>query len=233
MYTKYYMADFFSDSTKWAWELDVVYRRQSQLGEGNFWSDPLRFSFRPWIAFQVNKLTRVSFSPIGVFHSAPRYPLVSDLERPFEKELRTTLQINNYSNYGRFNFTHRIRLESRWRGVDKEEGASQNFRVRYRLRLRVPLNNNYFYANNTIYTSMYSEIHVEWGAGHGTNFFTQNRNYVGLGYRFWNWTRIELGCLYQVNTRSNNQQMDVSLGPMFYLFFDIMSRNKRKYDYSF
>jgi hypothetical protein len=234
MYTKYYAADFFTDSTKWAWELDVVYRRQSQLNQGNFWSDPLRFSFRPWIAYQVNKLTRVSFSPIGVFHSAPRFSQNSDLDRPFEKELRTTLQINNYSNYGRFNFTHRIRLESRWRGVNDEfEDVSHNFRMRYRLRLRIPLNNSYFYANNTIYTSMYSEVHVEWGSGHGTNFFTQNRNYIGLGYRFWDWTRIELGCIYQVNTRGNNTQMDVSIGPMFYLFFDILSRNKKKYDYSF
>lgn len=233
LYTKYYIADFFNDSTKWAWELDVVYRRQSELGEPDFWRHPLRFSTRLWIAYQVNKLTRISFNPIGLFNSAPRFPLDSDLDRPFERELRTTLQINNYANYGRFNFTHRLRLESRWRGIDTDDGATQNWRIRYRLRLRVPLNTDYFYKNNTLYTSMYSEMHVEFGKNYGTNYLSQNRNFVGLGFRVWDWTRIELGYLYQLNTRSNNRQIDRSQGPMFYIFMDILSRNQRSYDYSF
>lgn len=233
LYTKYTVADFFNSETKWAWEMDVVYRRQSELNESDIWSQPLRISVRPWIAYQVNKLTRVSFNPIGVFHSAPRFPLDTDLNRPFERELRTTLQINNYSNYGRFNFTHRIRLESRWRGIDNEDGANHNFRARYRLRLRTPLNTDYFYKNNTLYLSKYSEMHVEFGKNYGTNYFSQNRNFVGIGYRFWDWTRVELGYIYQLNFRGNNRQYDVSRGPMIYLFMDILSRNERKYQYSF
>jgi hypothetical protein len=233
LYTKYYIADFFNDSTKWAWEADVVYRRQSELGQSDFWAEPLRISIRPWIAYQFTKLTRVSFNPIGVFYSAPRFPLESDLDRSFERELRTTLQINNYAYYGRFNFTHRLRFESRWRGIDDPEGANHNFRVRYRMRTRIPLNTNYFYTNNTYYISQYSELHVEFGKDYGTNYFSQNRNYIGLGYRFWEWTRVELGYIYQVNTRGNNRQIDVSRGPMFYLFMDVLSKNKRRYNYSF
>ncbi|HMP29648.1 MAG TPA: hypothetical protein PKD85_08605, partial [Saprospiraceae bacterium] len=87
--TKYYFADFINDTSKWAWELDVVYRRQSELGEGDFWSSPLRYSVRPWIAYQFTKFTRVSLNPIGLFNSAPRFALESDLDRPFERELRT------------------------------------------------------------------------------------------------------------------------------------------------
>ncbi|GMQ27523.1 DUF2490 domain-containing protein [Algoriphagus confluentis] len=233
LYTKWYLADFFNDSTKWAWELDVVYRRQSELGENDFWSNPLRYSVRPWIAYQFTKLTRVSLNPIGIFNSAPRFPLESDLDRPFERELRTTLQINNYANYGRFNFTHRLRFESRWRGIDNPEGVQHNFRFRYRIRLRTPLNTDYFYKNNTLYISNYHEVHVEFGRDYGTNYLSQNRNFVGLGYRFWDWTRVELGYIYQFNTRSNNTQVDVSRGPMFYLFLDVLSRNQRKYKYSF
>lgn len=233
LYTKYYIADFFNDSTKWAWEADVVYRRQSELGQSDFWAEPLRISIRPWIAYQFTKLTRVSFNPIGVFYSAPRFPQESDLDRPFERELRTTLQINNYAYYGRFNFTHRLRFESRWRGIDNPEGANHNFRVRYRMRTRIPLNSNYFYTNNTYYISQYSELHVEFGKDYGTNYFSQNRNYIGLGYRFWEWTRVELGYIYQLNTRGNNRQIDVSRGPMIYLFMDVLSKNKRRYNYSF
>ncbi|MFN6946953.1 MAG: DUF2490 domain-containing protein [Cytophagaceae bacterium] len=233
MYTKWYVADFFNDSTKWAWELDVVYRRQSELAEGDIWSQPLRYSVRPWIAYQFTKLTRVSFNPIGMFNSAPRFSTDNDLDRTFEREVRTTLQINNYAYYGRFNFTHRLRFESRWRGIDSPDGIRHNFRFRYRIRLRTPLNTDYFYKNNTLYISNYHEIHVEFGKDYGTNYFSQNRNFIGLGYRFWDWTRIELGYLHQYNTRGNNRQVDLSRGPMFYLFFDILSQNQRKYKYSF
>jgi hypothetical protein len=233
LYTKYYLADFFNDTTKWAWELDVVYRRQSELGGMDIWANPLRYSLRPWIAYQFTKLTRVSFNPVGVYFTAPRFPLDSDLERPFERELRTTLQINNYAYYGRLNFTHRIRFESRWRGIDNEAGSRHNFRVRYRMRLRTPLNTNYFYKNNTLYISNYHEMHVEFGRDYATNYFSQTRNFVGFGYRFWDWTRVELGYLFQINTRGNNQQLDISNGIMVYLFMDILSRNQRRYRYSF
>lgn len=232
LYTKYYAADFFNQDTKWAWELDVVYRRQSQLGESDIWSHPLRFSVRPWIAYQFTKMTRVSWNPIGQFNTAPRYPLESDLDRSFEREYRTTLQINNYAYYKRLNFTHRLRFESRWRGIDSEE-ISQYFRFRYRIRTRIPLNTDYFYKNNTLYLTDYHEVHIEFGKDYGTNYFSQNRNFLGLGYRFWDWTRVELGYLYQLNTRGNNQQIDFSQGPMFYLFLDLVSRNQKRYNYSF
>lgn len=240
MYTKYTLADFFNDSTKWVWELDVVYRRQSEMGETDFWSNPLRTSIRPWIAYQFTKLTRVSFNPIGVFSSAPRFSTEGNLDDPsqFERELRTTLQINNYAFYKqRYNFTHRLRFESRWRGIDNSswtnEGSSlnrpaHNFRVRYRLRTRIPLNTDYFYTNKTWYISQYSEIHVEFGKDYGSNYFSQNRNFIGLGYRFWDWARIELGYLHQYNTRGNNVQIDLSRGPMFYLFIDMMSRTRHR-----
>lgn len=233
LYTKYYIADFFNDTTRWAWELDIVYRRQSELGEANFWAQPLRYSVRPWIAYQFTKMTRASLNPLGVFLSAPRYPTEGDLDRSFEREVRTTLQINNYAYYKRLNFTHRLRLEYRWRGIDNDQGPNHNLRVRYRLRLRTPLNTDYFYKNNTLYVSNYHEMHVEFGKDFGLNHFSQTRNFLGLGYRFWDWTRVELGYIYQINTRGNLVQNDLTRGPMFYLFLDILSQNKKKYKYSF
>ncbi|MFQ3574806.1 MAG: DUF2490 domain-containing protein [Cytophagales bacterium] len=233
MYTKYTIADFFNDSTKWAWEIDVVYRRQSELGQYDLWKHPLRFSMRLWIAYQATKYTRIHFNPIAMVMSAPRFPQENDFGRSFERELRSTLQINNYVYFGRHNFTHRLRFESRWRGIDLPDGAVHNFRFRYRLRLRTPLNSDYFYKNNTIYLSTYSEVHIEFGKNYGTNYFSQSRNYVGLGYRFWDWTRIEIGYIHQYNMRTNNRQIDISNGPFFYLFCDILSRNKRQYKFSF
>jgi len=224
MYSKYTIADFFKEGGKWVWELDVVYRRQSELNQGDFFTHPLRLSVRPWIAYQFTKLTRVSFNPIGVFYSAPRYAQDGDLNRPFERELRTTLQINNYAYYGRVNFTHRLRFESRWRGVEQAGQANHNFRIRYRIRTRIPINTDYFYKNNTLYISQYSELHNEFGRDYGRNVFSQNRNYIGLGYRFWDWARIELGYIHQFNPRANMNQVDISRGPMFYLFIDWLSK---------
>lgn len=232
-YSKYFAADFFNDSTKWAWELDVVYRRQSELNQNDIWSKPLRYSVRAWIAYQFTKMTRVSINPIALFSSAPRLSTQSDLNKPTERELRTTIQINNYAYYGRLNFTHRLRFESRWRNIDDPDGATHNFRFRYRIRLRTPLNTDYFYKNNTLYLTNYHEVHIEFGRNYGTNYLSQSRNFIGLGYRFWDWTRIELGYIYQLNPRSNNQQVDVSQGPMFYIFLDLLSRNQRRYKYSF
>ncbi|MDP3929151.1 MAG: DUF2490 domain-containing protein, partial [Bacteroidota bacterium] len=120
-----------------------------------------------------------------------------------------------------------------WRDIDNPNGAKHNFRFRYRIRMRTPLNSDYFYKNKTVYISNYHEIHAEFGRDYGSNFLSQNRNYIGLGYRFWDWTRIELGYLHQYNVRSNNTQFDLSRGPMFYLFFDVLSRNQKKYKYSF
>jgi hypothetical protein len=224
MYSKYTIADFFQEGKKWVWELDVVYRRQSELGQNDFWSRPLRTSVRPWIAYQFTKLTRVSFNPMGIFYSAPRYPLDADLERDMEREMRTTLQINNYAYYGRLNFTHRLRFESRWRNIEKPGRPDHNWRVRYRMRTRIPINTDYFYKNNTLYASIYSEMHVEFGRDQGRNVFTQNRNYIGLGYRFWDWTRVELGYLHQYTIRGNTSFVDLSRGPMFYLFIDWLSK---------
>lgn len=225
VYSKFTVQDFIKQGSKWGWDLDIVYRRQSQFNEGGLarFEHPLRYSIRPWIAYQPTKYTRVSFNPIGVFHSAPRYPRSQDVTGRFERELRTTLQINTSSYYERFNFTHRLRIESRWRGIDEPEGAVQNWRIRYRIRTRIPLNTNYFYTNHTWYISMYSEAHVEFGRNYGLNNFSQNRNYVGMGYRFWDWARVEVGYLHQYNVRGNLDLIDISQGPMFYLFIDYLS----------
>ncbi|MCC5930623.1 MAG: DUF2490 domain-containing protein [Cyclobacteriaceae bacterium] len=229
IYTKYTIYDFFKPGGKWGWDLDVVYRRQSLLSRGTpseFTREPLRYSIRAWLAFQPTPYTRISFNPLGIYNSAPRFPREQDLNSGFERELRTTLQINHSTYYNRFNFTHRLRFESRWRGVDNEVGAVHNWRVRYRIRTRIPLNTDYFYTNRTWYISQYSELHVEFGPFYGWNNFAQNRNYIGVGYRFWDWARLEAGYVHQYNVRGNVVDIDLTRGPMFYLFIDYLSALK-------
>lgn len=225
LYTKWNFSDFFHPQSKWNWDLDVVYRRQSDVDNNEISDNPLRLSIRPWVGYQFAKLTRISISPIGWVNSMERSVVDSDLPVFGERELRSTLQINNNAYYrGRYNFTHRIRFESRWRALDQPD-IRQNFRVRYRIRSRIPLNNDYFYVNRTVYLNLYSEIHVEFGGDFSsTNHLSQSRNYAGIGYRFWDWARIELGYLHQYMPRSNFYDVDLLYGPMFYLYIDLMSR---------
>lgn len=224
MYSKWNFSDFFHPDSKWNWDVDVVYRRQSDVDNVEFADNALRLSIRPWIGYQFAKLTRVSISPIGWVNSMERTVVDSDLPVFGERELRSTLQINNNAYFGRYNFTHRIRFESRWRALDQPD-IRQNFRVRYRIRTRIPLNHDYFYVNKTVYLNLYSEIHVEFGGDFSTtNHLSQSRNYAGVGYRFWDWARIELGYLHQYMPRSNFYDVDLLYGPMFYLYIDLMSR---------
>ena len=120
-----------------------------------------------------------------------------------------------------------MRFESRWRGIDNPE-VFQNFRFRYRMRVRIPLNTDYFYINNTFYLNIYSEIHLEFGNDFGgTNYLTQNRSYGGVGYRFWDWARVEFGYIHQYVPRGDHFYVDLVNGPMVYLYIDLMSKLKK------
>ncbi|MCC5918085.1 MAG: DUF2490 domain-containing protein [Cryomorphaceae bacterium] len=226
-YNKYTFADFFKVGSPWNWEFDVYARTQSDPGEQNIFSNPMRLSFRPWIGYQPAKLTRFSISPIALMNSFSRLTLDDDSPGRSERELRSSFQINNNAYYKRFNFTHRMRFESRWRGIDNPV-VFQNYRFRYRLRVRTPLNTDYFYINNTLYLNIYSEIHLEFGNNFGgTNYLTQNRSYGGIGYRFWDWARVELGYIHQYVPRGDHLYVDLVNGPMVYLYIDLMSQLKK------
>ncbi|MFN3405440.1 MAG: DUF2490 domain-containing protein [Cytophagaceae bacterium] len=234
IYTKWIINDFFSHKKTWNWYLDIVYRRQSDYGENtNIFARPLRFSIRPWIGYQFGRFYRINLCPIGYVESFGRLGKPEDVQTArLEKEIRSTIEIlqDNYINRkGKewINYTHRYRLESRWRDVMNPNASyTWNWRFRYRLRIRIPLNGKHFYENNVIYTVNYHEFHLENGPEYGRNHFSQNRNFVGFGYRFWDWVRIDFGYLHQYNWRNNVNDVDLSRGPMFYLFVDYLSKVK-------
>lgn len=228
-YSKWIVTDFLSEDKTWFWYADIVYRRQSGLLNDNRFENPLRFSFRPYIAYQFGRFTRVHLNPIGVYVSEPRYGQPQDLTADGEVELRSMIEITQDAYIKKagkewVNMTHRWRFESRWRGVDNPIGPQWNFRLRQRTRFRVPLNGKHFYDNNVLYTINYHEMHLEFGPYFGLNHFAQNRNFVGVGYRFWDWVRVDVGYLHQYNFRGDGRTIDMSRGPMFYLFIDYLSK---------
>lgn len=87
----------------------------------------------------------------------------------------------------RLYFSHRFRLEERF--------IEANFKTRFRyfISLNVPLNQTQL-QSNTFYLSGYNEIflHPE------TNVFDRNRAYGGIGYKFGDLIKIELGYMNQL-----------------------------------
>ncbi|WMJ73832.1 DUF2490 domain-containing protein [Cytophagaceae bacterium ABcell3] len=237
LYTKYIVQDFMDKDKTWFWMMDIVYRRQSDFGDDfNVAANPLRLSVRPYIGRMFGRFLAIQINPLGYFRSHGRLGNENDQLLPLEHELRTTLEILKYGYIHRrgkewINYTHRYRFESRWRDVWNPEGdVVWNWRFRYRIRFRVPLNGRHFYENNVFYLVNYHELHIENGPEFGINNFAQNRNFIGVGYRFWDWVRVDVGYVHQYNWRNSfnpqtgNQWVDMSRGPMVYLFVDYLSK---------
>jgi len=104
---------------------------------------------------------------------------------------------------GIVDFSHRFMLEQRWVGrytdasLDKEDDFVFLNRLRYMLRLQIPLKGNAI-VDGTPYFVFYNETFVGFGENVGENIFDQNRVGLLLGYRINSKVRIEGGYLNQI-----------------------------------
>ncbi len=93
--------------------------------------------------------------------------------------------------------SHRIMLEQRWIGrystanLDKEDSYLYLNRLRYMLRLQLPV-------YEQLYVAAYDEIFVGFGGNIGENIFDQNRFGALVGYNFCKNFRAEGGYLSQI-----------------------------------
>ena len=114
--------------------------------------------------------------------------------------------------------SHRFLLEQRWVGrytnanLTKEDEFPLLNRLRYMLRLQIPLKGNEI-KDKTPYFAVYDEIFIGFGKNVNENIFDQNRIGILFGYRFSPLVRIEAGYLNQtlqlgreVNNRNVFQQ---------------------------
>lgn len=106
-------------------------------------------------------------------------------------------------NEGRFQFSHRFKLEQRFIGRfndafdDREDKFPLLHRARYMFRLQFPLKGESM-ADHTPYVAVYDEIFIGFGENVAANIFDQNRIGVMLGYRFNSKLRIEGGYFNQI-----------------------------------
>lgn len=112
-----------------------------------------------------------------------------------EHRLFEMVQLNN--SVAKLSISHRFMLEQRWVGryssadLDSEDIYIYTNRVRYMLRLQLPL------FKNGPYAAVYDELFIGFGGKIGENIFDQNRIGALIGYQFNKNFRAEGGYLNQ------------------------------------
>jgi Protein of unknown function (DUF2490) len=197
-----------------------VHKRIGILAEGQFryvgTFDPMQFQFRTGADININK--NLSVMPLGyVYIWNPIYgkqpaSFVNNEHRIFE-------QVAYKHKIGRFNISHRARLEQRYVEVheaNNSEIINRGYelylnRARYRLMVNVPLNHATM-EPQTLYASLYNEIFVEWGRNVVYHKPDQNRVFVGLGYQFTKTLSVQTGFFYQMLIKLSGVKQEDNIG---------------------
>lgn len=129
------------------------------------------------------------------------------LNYAFDKDQSSGVQVNENrlwqqflmrNNIGRFFFEHRYRLEQRW--LHSNNNTKYLNRVRYLLRMNIPLNKRII-EKNTVFLSVYDEAFLHLSS----TPFDRNRLYGAVCYQFTPNLNVQLGYLAQtVNNRTRH-----------------------------
>ena len=181
----------------------------------NKWSLHSEIQFR---SYEINPNTEQLLIRAGVnFHYNPSlvftagYGWISNYsndEKVFKNqtvdENRIWEQIILKSNNGRVNFEHRYRFEQRW--ITTSVNTNYRNRLRYLLRLTIPLNNNEV-KKNTLFISLYNEVFINL-----SNVpFDRNRLFGAVGYQLNAATNIQVGYLLQTVGTKSKQYLQLGL----------------------
>lgn len=207
-------------SAKWQYQLDLQYRRMSDanyvLGgnNANIFADPAQHVYRPWIHYWIKpKTVRLSLSPIGYWGT---WTPGKEGTQQFYGEYRVCPQITVFQKIGKLEVQQRYRYEFRWlsnKVVSQNNGGladyslgdmfiknGQKMRLRYMLRLNMPLNGKGTGKKGSLYLSAWDELFVGLGANtNNTKLLDQNRfvfligKYLNTSYPI----KIELGYTMQ------------------------------------
>jgi len=93
--------------------------------------------------------------------------------------------------------SHRLRAEERWLRTTPEAAFRFAPRLRYQLRLVVPLHSGSLLPVGGLYAVAADEVFAGLGPHNGGSFLEENRLSAGLGYRASRLTTVELAYLHQ------------------------------------
>jgi hypothetical protein len=202
---------------KWSLHLEFQYRTSEGL------SKTLQFLPRVGLNYHISPQAFVSAGyafiqtyPYGAFGTKIDFP---------ENRIWQQLQLKN--QVGSFEWISRFRLEQRYvqspvtvvgtSGTNNILGDAI-FTNRFRLlnRFSIPFKGKSI-VNHSFYATIFDELMISFGEKVKTNIFDQNRIFVGIGYKFPQLGRLEVGFLEQTIIRSdgikveNNHTFSISL----------------------
>jgi hypothetical protein len=183
--------NFLSDarlSSRWGLHTDVQLRRAKHSRSAPQRLGRIGVNYRVAPALQ---LTAGYAYASSYFHND--YAAASPLP-----EHRLYQQVLLREDSGRVHTQHRYRLEQRWVRRPGDAQATYLNRMRYQLRLVVPIGSQGRLLAHIPYLVGADEVFLGFGQSAGRHFFDQNRAYLALGYQFTSATAVEVGYQHQM-----------------------------------
>ncbi len=214
------LARYADSAAKWQYQLDLQYRRMADANyiqngqKWNIFSDPYQQVYRPWIHYWVKpKTVRLSLSPIGYWAT---WTPGKEGTQQFFGEYRICPQLTLFQKVGKLEIQQRYRYEFRWQsnkvtsehnGGLADYGAGDNFvhngqkmRMRYLLRVNMPLNGKSTGTRGSLYLTAWNELFLGLGANTAnTKLLDQDRFVLLIGKYFKSSfpVKVELGYTMQ------------------------------------
>jgi len=165
----YYNTINFND--KWSLNSDAQFRTKNGVKNNS------QALIRTGLSYKINNKIDITS---GLAHF--RFFITNERTRG---EWRPWQEIKLTSNFGSVNLINRFRVEQRYiEGVIDSQPSNKynfNFRFRYRLDVKIPINKEKEEGKN-FYLLLGNEIMVNAGENINSNYFDQDRLFVGLNY---------------------------------------------------
>lgn len=176
-------------NNKWNIHNEVQYRNYSAVG------DLEQLLLRTGLGYSFNDNKNNVLLGYGYILSEN---YINEEDKISISEHRIFQQFITKQRIGDINLNHRYRFEQRFVASDFK------FRFRYFLGITVPLQYKAS-GNNPLYLSAYNEIFLN----STSSVFDRNRLYGGLGYKFSDAVKIELGYMNQFFENSGRDQINI------------------------
>ena len=195
--------------------------RLTLMAEGQFrYADDFdQQQYQARTALDIKLTDGLSIAPLGYVYTW-NYKYGKQPAQYENNEHRIFQQIFYKHNVGRLKVDHRLRTEERFiqqhstmsDGTIVNDGyINKQFRVRYRLMAKLPLNNSTIEAG-TYYVAAYDEIFFSWGEKVTYHRADQNRIFAGLGYQINDRLGVMGGVLHQALVKSNGAMQENNIG---------------------
>lgn len=180
-------------NNKWNWHHEVQYRNY------NFIGDLEQLLLRTGVGYNLTENNNNLLLGYGFINGQVYSNAHSD--KVEINEHRIYQQFINRQSIGRVNLQHRFRLEERF-----FEDQDLQFRLRYFLGLNIPINNGSL-VDQTFYGSFYNEFFINGEK----EYFDRNRLLAGIGYKYNNKVKFELGYMNQFFQSSGRDQINIMM----------------------